>query len=308
VYDVRAAPLLRNAFEWGSRLLSGGIGTGGEPMRGMVATEPLRRFLNGVLERAPDGSLPGIGRNLDRGTLKAVALSATSYSTGQSLTWIEGRNVELWQRPQRRTENTKLTVEHVLASSALPMLFPAVKVDGQWYGDGGVRLTAPLSPSLHLGASRIITISTKYQRTRAEADQPLTVGYPPPAQVLGVLYNAVFLDLIDEDILRLQTVNQLLRQMKHDQREKMRIVDILVLRPSCDLGKLASEFEPRLPGLFRYLTRGLGTRRTASPDFISLILFQKDYLKRLIDIGEEDAAMQGDQIEEFLARPLADTV
>lgn len=308
VYDVRPTPLLRNAFGWGARLMSGGIATGREPMRGMVDTEPLRRYLNQTLERAPDGSLPGIARSLDRGILKAVALSATSYTTGQSVTWIEGHDVELWQRPQRRTEPAKLTVEHVMASSALPMLFPAVQVGDEWYGDGGVRLTAPLSPALHLGASRILTISTKYLRTRVEADKPLTDGYPPPAQVLGVLYNAVFLDLIDEDILRLRKVNHLLKQMKPEARDKMRVVDILVLRPSRDLGKLAGEFEPRLPGLFRYLTRGLGTRRTASPDIVSLILFQADYLKRLIEIGEEDAAAQGDAIEAFLARPVADLV
>jgi NTE family protein len=308
VYDVRPAPLLRNAFGWGARLMSGGIGPGREPMRGMVDTGPLRRYLNHELERAPDGSLPGIARNLDRGTLKAVALSATSYTTGQSVTWIEGRDIELWQRPQRRTEPARLTVEHVMASSALPMFFPAVQVGHEWYGDGGVRLTAPLSPVLHLGASRILTISTKYQRTRVEADTPLTVGYPPPAQVLGVLYNAVFLDLIDEDVLRLRKVNHLLEHVKPEERQKMRIVDILVLRPSRDLGKLAGEFEPRLPGLFRYLTRGLGTRRTASPDIISLILFQVDYLKRLIEIGEEDATAQGDAIQAFLTRPVANAV
>lgn len=308
VYDVRATPLLRNAFRWGARLMSGGRVPGREPMRGMVDTKPLRAYLNASLERAPDGSLPGIERNLDRGALKAVALSATSYTTGQSVTWIEGRDIELWQRPQRRTEPAKLTVEHVMASSALPMLFSAVKVDNEWYGDGGVRLTAPLSPSLHLGASRILTISTRYLRTRTEADTPLTVGYPPPAQVLGVLYNAIFLDLIDEDILRMKKVNHLLRQIKPEDRQKMRVVDILVLRPSRDLGKLAAEFEPRLPRLFRYLTRGLGTRQTASPDILSLILFQEDYLRRLIEIGEADAAAQIDVIEAFLAKPPADTI
>lgn len=305
VYDVRPAPLLRNTFSWGRRLMSGGIATGREPMRGMCNTDPLRTYLNLSLAHDADGTLPGIGRNLDRGTLKAVALSATSYTTGQSVTWVEGRDVDLWQRPQRRTEAAKLTIEHVMASSALPMLFPAVKVADEWYGDGGVRLTAPLSPALHLGASRILTISTRYLRTRAEADKPLTAGYPPPAQVLGVLYNAVFLDLIDEDILRLRKVNHLLKHVPSDEREKMRIVDIFVLRPSRDLGKLAREFEPRLPGLFRYLTRGLGTTRTSSPDIISLILFQVDYLKRLIEIGEEDALAQGDAIEAFLTRPLA---
>lgn len=306
VYDVRPTPLLRNTFRWGRRLMSGGIATGVEPMRGMVNTEPLRQYLNLSLACGTNGTLPGIARNIARGALKAVALSATSYTTGQSVTWVQGRDVDLWQRPQRRTEAAQLAIEHVMASSALPMLFPAVKVGDEWYGDGGVRLTAPLSPALHLGASRILTISTKYLRTRAEADAPLTIGYPPPAQVLGVLYNAVFLDLIDEDILRLRKVNHLLKHLPPDQRDHMRIVDIFVLRPSVDLGKLAGAFEPRLPGLFRYLTRGLGTRKTASPDLISLILFQVDYLKRLIEIGEADAIAQSDAIEAFLARPLAD--
>lgn len=306
VYDVRSAPLMWNAFSWASRLLSGGFGRGREPMRGMVETDPLRKYLESILERAPDGTIPGIQRNIDRGQLKAVALSATSYSTGQSVTWIEGRDVELWQRPQRRTEPAKLTVEHVMASSALPMLFPAVKVGNEWYGDGGVRLTAPLSPSLHLGATRILTISTKYQKTQIEADKPTTVGYPPPAQVLGVLYNSVFLDLIDEDILRLRKVNQLLVNTPAEKREKMRVVDIMVLRPSQDLGKMARNFEPKLPPFFRYLTRGLGTQKTASPDIISLILFQPDYLKALIELGEQDAIAAGDAIQRFLDRPVVE--
>jgi NTE family protein len=308
VYDVRSAPLMWNAFSWAARLMSGGIGRGREPMRGMVETNPLRKYLESVLDRDPDGTIPGIARNIESGRLKACALSATSYSTGQSVTWIEGKNIELWQRPQRRTEPAKLTVEHVMASSALPMLFPAVQVGNEWYGDGGVRLTAPLSPSLHLGASRILTISTKYQKTQAEASTPTTAGYPPPAQVLGTLYNAVFLDLVDEDIMRLRKVNQLLVNAAPEKREKMRVVDIMVLRPSEDLGRMARRFEPKLPPLFRYLTRGLGTQKTASPDLISLILFQNDYLKALIELGEKDAIAAGDAIQRFLNRPVMEMV
>ena len=308
VYDVRSGPLMWNGFQWVARLMSGGFGRGREPMRGMVETNPLRKYLESVLERAPDGTLPGIERNLDSGRLKAVALSATSYTTGQSVTWVEGRNIDLWQRPNRRTEPARLTVEHVMASSALPMLFPAVSVGKEWYGDGGVRLTAPLSPALHMGATRIITISTKYQKSQVEAALPATAGYPPPAQVLGTLYNAVFLDLIDEDIMRLRKVNQLLLNTPPEKREKMRVVDIMVLRPSQDLGRMARNFEPRLPPFFRYLTRGLGTQKTASPDIISLILFQNDYLKALIDLGEKDAIAAGDAIQRFLDRPVVEMV
>ena len=302
VYDVHAMPLLGNVLRWGARLVGGGL-PHNEPTRGMVDTGPLRRFLERVLERAPDGTLPGVARNIDRGRLRAVALSATSYTTGQSVTWVEGRDVNLWQRPQRRSEATQLTVDHVMASSALPMFFPAVQVGTEWFGDGGIRLTAPLSPALHLGAHRILTISTRYQRTRAEADRPLTRGYPPPAQVLSTLYNAIFLDLIDEDILRLQKVNRLLDDLPDEKREGMRVVDILVMRPSRDLGKLAREFEPRLPQFFRYLTRGLGTRQTASPDILSLVMFQEDYLRRLVELGEADTDAQAERVGAFLSLP-----
>ena len=301
VFDVRSATLMLNAFRWGARLLSGGIGTGGEPMKGMVDTQPLREFLTRSLEPRPDGSIEGIARNLDSGALRAVALTATSYSTGLSVTWVQSKEAELWLRPQRRSEYAALTVEHVMASSALPMLFPAVQVHREWYGDGGMRLTAPLSPALHLGASRILTISTKYQRSSNEPGSPMTAGYPPPAQVLGSLYNAVFLDLIDEDIVRLGRINHLLDNIPRDRREGLRKVEIMVIRPSQDLGRLAAEFEPKLPGLLRYLTRGLGTAATASPDILSFVLFQHDYIKRLIEIGEADGAAHAGELETFAA-------
>ena len=302
VYDVHTLPLLGNVGRWGMRLIGGGM-DGREPTRGLLETAPLRRFLERALPHDADGALPGIQHNIRTGRLDAVALSATSYTTGQSVTWVQGRDVNLWQRPTRRSELASITVDHVMASSSLPMLFPAVRVGTEWYGDGGVRLTAPLSPALHLGATRILTVATRYSRSREEADRPLTDGYPPPAQVLSVLYNAIFLDLIDEDILRLQRMNRLLDGVPPAEREGMRLVEILVLRPSRDLGKLAGQFEPRLPRAFRYLTRGLGTRRTTSPDILSLLMFQADYLRALIELGEDDIESNIERIDAFLGKP-----
>ena len=162
-----------------------------------------------------------------------------------------------------------------------------------------MRLMAPLSPALHLGASRMVTISTRYQRSTVEAGQPQTTGYPPPAQVLGALYNSIFLDVIDEDILRVQTLNGLLEQVPPENRGPLRIADIMVIRPSRDLGRLASDFEVKLPGLLRYLTRGLGTKDTASPDLLSLIMFQSDYIGQLIEIGEADGDAHAERLREF---------
>ena len=299
VYRVDATSLTSNVLRSGFKLLSGGSGHP-ERMRGMVDTSPLREFLRQTLEHNADGSFPGIDYNLSRGTLQAVALSATSYTTSQSVTWVQGREITTWERPQRKSESANLTLDHVMASTALPLIFPATQVGDEWYGDGGIRLTAPLSPALHLGASRVITISTRYNRTRAEADVPEIVGYPPPAQVMGVLYNAVFLDMIDQDVSRLERFNRLIEKLPPDRREGMRVIDMLVLRPSMDLGRLSREYEFKLPSFFRFLTRGLGTRKTTSPDILSLVMFQEDYIRRLIELGEADAERQHQRIAAFI--------
>lgn len=187
-----------------------------------------------------------------------------------------------------------------MATCALPFFFPAVKVGDAWYGDGGIRLTAPLSPAVHLGATRIIAVSTRSARSREEADRPATAGYPPPAQVAGVLYNAIFLDQLDGDALEMQRINHLVARLPASQRDGLRHIDLLLLRPSIDLGRLANAYEPELPRAFRFLTRGLGTRETRSNDMLSLVMFQRDYVRRLIELGEADASAKIAQIRRFL--------
>ncbi|HVS19807.1 MAG TPA: patatin-like phospholipase family protein [Planctomycetota bacterium] len=290
---------LRNVLRWSARLIGGGSKLA-PPTRGMVDTRPLADFLRRNLEVGPDGRLLGVARNIERGRLTSVAVTTTDYATGQSVTFVEGRNPPMWRRPTRRSVSAPLTVDHVLASAALPLFFPAVRVGNSWHGDGGVRLTAPLSPALHLGAGRILAISTRYQKTVDEADQPATHGYPPPAQVLGVLMNAIFLDMLDFDALNLGRINELLERLPEDQRGGLRPAKLLLMRPSQDLAKLATRYEARLPGPLRFLTRGLGTRETKSPDSLSMILFEPDYMTHMMRIGVEDAERRLGEIEAFL--------
>ncbi|MEQ9397611.1 MAG: patatin-like phospholipase family protein [Longimicrobiales bacterium] len=299
VFRVDGHALFWNIFRWLRQLAFGGLG-GQSRVRGLVDTEPLREYLADRLH-AVDGELTGISYNLRKGRLKAAAISTSSYTTGQSVTWVQGQNIREWERPQRRAARTKLTVEHVMASAALPLFFPAVQIGNAWYGDGGIRLTAPLSPALHLGARRVLAISTRYARTAQEADEPIVHGYPPPAQVVGVLMNSIFLDLLDHDALRLERLNQLLEHLPEDQRVGLRPIDLFIHRPSTDLGKLANQYEAQLPRAFRFLTRNLGTRETRSPDFLSLVMFQPDYLRALMEIGEADAEAQADRIRAFIA-------
>ncbi|MGH7459074.1 MAG: patatin-like phospholipase family protein [Longimicrobiaceae bacterium] len=301
VFRVDVSSLGWKAARWGLQLVSGGHLRAGEA-RGLVDTTPLHRFLEEALH-AVGGELTGIEYNLARRRLRAVGLITTSYSTSQAVIWLQGRDgIEPWTRPQRRSRTDRLTVSHVMASAALPLVFPAVRIEDGWYGDGGVRLTAPLSPALHLGATRMIAVSTRHDRSQTEADLPKVVGYPPPIHVAGLMLNAVFLDVIDQDALQMEKINQLVRQLPAEKRNGMRIVDLLVIRPSEDLGRLAAAYEPRLPKPLRFLTRGLGSKQTSTPDLISLLMFQPDYVRRLIEMGEHDAELRRAEITGFLAR------
>lgn len=302
VFRVDAPSLVWKFFRMGARLASGGLIHGPKP-RAFLDTAPLRALLEESL--APvNGDLTGIDYNLIKGKLSAVAIITTSYTTGQTVVWVKGNELKPWTRPQRRTEMGPITIDHIMASSALPIFFPAIRIGNEYYGDGGIRLAAPLSPALHLGADRILAISTRYEKNKAESDTAAVVGYPPPAQVLGVLLNAVFLDLIDQDSLRLETVNKLVEKMPLDKRDGMRPISFLNIRPTQDLGALAKGYEDRLPRLFRYLVRGLGTSEQKSPDVLSMLLFEPDYLNKLMSLGEADAEQRGEELHQFLTEEL----
>lgn len=268
--------------------------------RGVVDTSPLRELLTRVLKTAPGRPIEGIRRNIERGWLHSVALMTLDYNTGQSVRWVQGRKGAVFEGPNRRAVETELTLEHVLASAALPFVFPAVRLGNEWHGDGGIRLAAPLSPAVQLGASRVIAMSTGYQRTFDEASTPTVSGYPPTAQILNQLVNAIFLDVIDEDVARMERMNELLRLIEPGERDGLRPIDLLVLRPQQDLGKLAADYERYLPRGIKFVTRALGAKQTDSPDFVSLLLFEPHYTKRLIEIGEADVDSQLDKVRTFL--------
>ena len=268
--------------------------------RALVDTTPLAHLLRRILDCDFGEAIPGIVENIRDGELDSVALMTLDYATGQSVRWVQGKQLGTFEGPNRRAVPSLITVEHVLASSALPFVFPAVRLGNSYHGDGGIRLAAPLSPAVHLGARRIIAMSTGYQRTPDEEARPLIEGYPPAAQILGQLFNAVFLDAIDEDVMRMERMNSMLRQMEPRDRDGLRPIDLLVLRPSQDLGKLAGKFEDKLPRNLKLLTRALGAKETESPDFVSMLMFEPSYTKALIEVGENDVETRLGDIQQFL--------
>ena len=302
VIDVHSARLWRKVVSWGLRLLSGGhLAWAGR--EGMIDMTPLRESLERIL-RAEGGSLTGIRDNLESGSLSALAITAASYGTGQSVTWVQGREIENWERANRVGVRCELTTDHILASASLPLLFPAVQIGSDYYGDGGMRQTAPLSPAIHLGASRILAISTRfipphpvYPRT---TPGPAPIPYPPPAQIAGVLLGTIFLDQFDNDALRLERINRLIADVPPACCRELRPIRILIIRPSQDLGRLAQDYEARLPAAFRWLERGIGTRREDSNNvLLSMLMFQRDYARHLLEVGENDAERHVDEAAEL---------
>ena len=278
------------------------LGSGGSPLaprvQGLVETEPLRRFLEGLID--PEA----IAGNVAAGKLRALAISATAYDTGRTITYIQGEPwLGTWERVRRRAVHDRITLDHVMASAAIPLFFPAVKVNGRYFGDGSLRQSHPLSPAIHLGADRILAVSSRWSAPVAEPVQEREVTYPPAAQVLGLLLNSIFLDNLDVDAERLRRVNDLLRRVPDSRRWLLseRPVRLLVLRPSSDIGRVARQYEHSIPKSLRYLLRGLGTRKVASSDLVSYLMFESEYLDHLIRLGERDAERNWLKVRRFLA-------
>jgi len=296
VFRTDLASLAWIALRWLTSLATGRSRLA-PPPQGLVDTSPLRRFLEEALD-CRDGRLGGVEENLRSGRLRALAITTTHYGTGRSITWVRGAGIEPWRRPHREAVHGPIGLEHVLASAAIPVVFPAVRLGREWHGDGGIRQIAPLSPALHLGAARILTVSTRAAFPAANPDAREAEAYPAPAQIAGVLLNAVFLDMLDFDVMNLNRISALVSAGPG--HEGLRPVRALVLRPSRDLAAVAAEHAWRLPRALRFLLHGLGTDERRSADLLSMILFEPPFIRRLIELGESDTEEKAGDYDAFL--------
>ena len=291
--------LTRNVMRWGAQL---GLGGHGPHARAFLDTSPLRETLSGFL--CDEGErIGGIRRNLATDRLDAVAVATVNYSTGQTVQWVQGRDIRPWRATNRRSRQTEIELDHVMASAALPLIFPAVELEDGWHGDGGIRLAAPLSPALRLGADRLLAVSTRYLPSDEESAAPLFDGYPSPAQIGGHLMNAIFLDVLDQDIRRLERINELLDKVPVEEHGELKPIDFELIRPSADLGAMAADLVPKLPKGLRFFSAGLDGENSKSPDFLSLLMFQPDYVERLIELGERDVEARLDDLRRLLYAP-----
>ena len=273
----------------------GGLTPTGSHINHFLDTGPLRKLLNREIE------FTHIQKNLEDKTLHGVGLSTTNYTSGSNVIFYQGDlEIPEWARSDRFSSRQELNVDHVMASSAIPFFFPPIKVGESYYGDGCIRQTTPLSPAIHLGADKIIAIGVRYphnqQRMQDLAFSPSK--NPTLGQITGVMMNAIFLDSLEADVERMIKINQLI---KEGHRDEFKVIPILMLRPSRDLGKMTEKLNSELPGTLRYLLKGIGVSDKEGLDLLSYLAFDQSYTVPLMDLGYEDTLKLKGVIEDFNA-------
>lgn len=291
-----------NSLTWIIDLSFGGV-LGGGHAHSLLDATPLRRFLSKHLD------CNRIQDNIKRGHLYALAISATNYTSGKSYLFIQGaKGHPMWNRSRRVTLATKITVDHICASAAIPLVFPPVKLETPrgtaFFGDGCVRLQQPLSPIIRLGAERVFAIGVRCETSEHQEDE-VGEGNPSLAQVLGTLFNVMFLDHLASDIEHLERLNQLLESGQisppdGNGSERMRPLASFVITPSVDLSQLADQHRKDMPYLIQYFVNSLGRDATSCADLMSYLLFTSKYTTDLIEVGYNDASDRIDEIEDFL--------
>lgn len=268
--------------------------------RSLLDTSPLNSFLE---EKIP---FQRIDRNIGAGLIESLAVTATNYMNAMSVTFVHGQpDTPMWTRSRRMSQIAKIKKEHVMASSAIPLFFPPIKIGKDHFGDGCLRNNAPLSPAIHLGANRLIVVSVRRPDNRVRTISTERDIEPTFARVLGVILNALLLDSIETDMERLSRVNNTISYVPMKQRSDLHLreIDFLWLRPSQDIGQLAGDLFHRLPQVIRYLVSGLGSSREAA-ELTSYLLFDPDFCGQLVHLGFEDTMAMKDKIEEFLTGKL----
>ena len=292
VYRADLVTLTRHGLQLVATLGGGGLGP--ERATSLLDSTPLRKLLSAGIDTET------IHAHIEAGNLHAVAISATSYGSGHAVTFYDAApELAPWHRVRRRGERCRLEIDHVLASSAIPLVFPALRIGDDYYMDGSVRQIAPLAPALHLGAARVVVIAIgQFTGQSMNAAAP---RYPSLGQIAGHALSSVFLDNLAADLERLHAINRLATTTGLHGHADARRVDVLVLAPSSDLGALAVQYAHRLPRSVRYFLRGLGSTRGTGSNLLSYLLFDREYCCALMQLGYADAMARRDEIVAFLA-------
>ncbi len=298
VFRSDVGSLSRIGFKWIEDLSFGAI-TGTTPGKALLDTSPLRVLIDQHFK--PEK----VEENIQSGLIESLAVSAVDYKSNSTVTFVQAPpQQKLWKKARRYAEKAQINTNHIMASSSIPMLFPPIKVDERYFGDGCVRNASPTSAAIHLGADKLLIVGVRKEDiTLDELNTPSDAKAPSVARVINVILNSVMLDGIEYDVERLSRINKFVSNISENCTSQLEFkkIDFCWFSPSRDLGQIAAEKAHRLPRLLRYLLKGLGSLNDAS-EIISYLLFDPEFCTLLLEIGYEDSYKQKDDIIRFFSK------
>jgi NTE family protein len=294
IYRTDSWHIMRSGARWLSAVM---LLSRRNPMS-LLDNAPLRDMLEKNLD------FQKIQANIDSGALYAVCVTASGYTSGQSVSFFQGGSgLEGWERNQRIGAAVPMNLDLLLASSALPFIFPAVKFNREYFGDGSMRQIAPVSPALHLGADRVLIVGTGRQRQAGEEARVRSNVYPSLAQIAGHALNSIFLDSLSVDIERLERINRTVQlippERLGDSGVTLRPVKVLFITPSQPIERIAARFIHELPRTVRFILRPTGALNRSGSNLASYLLFEESFCRALIDLGYQDTVSRAAEVKEL---------
>lgn len=292
VFKSDSVSLLRSMLHWGLAMFTGGLLL--SPPKSLLDNSPLRELLGAQFD------FERIGRAIDAGQLDAVTIAAAGYSSARSVSFFQGRHdITSWRRLRRAGEPTQLSLDHIMASVAVPFLFPPVLMEGEYFGDGSMRQANPFSPVIHLGADRLLVIAT---RNDAHAVAQNARGIPTFGQIFGYMLDALFTDGVYSDVERLTQINRLVEQgiTVTADGTPLKKIELMAVVPSRDLSEIARHHTGSLPRGLRALLRAMGATHSGGGQLMSYLLFQDSFTRELMALGYQDAMRCSEQLLDFI--------
>lgn len=265
----------------------------------LLDNTPLRKLLSRVIQ------FDNIQKAIDNGALHAMCVTGSGIESGESVSFFQGHySIVNWQRHRRIGYRSRIGIDHLMASSAIPMIFPSVKINQEYYADGAVRQLAPISPALHLGAEKILVIGVSGEAHKRKEKIQQT-DYPTPATVMGHMLNAAFLDSIETDVERLQRINRTVDRIPEELRKKhgmeLKPIELLEINPSQSMDEIAGRHVQELPRVIRLALGGSGNTSRNGSGILSYLLFSSGFCKDLIELGYKDGLARREEIERFFS-------
>ena len=296
VYRTETTVMLKSIFQWLLTVSSGGVLA--KNPKSLLDNSPLRQLLEDTI------NLEGIKNNIDKGNLDAFAITAASYSSKKSVTFFQSEEDDIdWERFLRVGVKTDILIDHLMASIALPLIFPAVKINNEYFGDGAMRQATPLSPAIRLGAEKLLIINTDSKSPNNQlTDNQI---YPSIGEVGGYMLDALFTGGLLSDLERLDRINQIIENSGNNSvqtsNKKMKHLDYCVISPSKDIKKIAKEHYKDVPYSIKLLMKGLGLKNREESELLSFLLFESSFTSSLIQLGFEDGMTNQSEIKAIVA-------